>query len=36
MTGGGIVVVGGGFAALEVALALRKHDESVRVTVVGD
>jgi NADH dehydrogenase len=31
---GGIVVVGGGFAALEIALALRKQDGSVPVTVI--
>lgn len=30
----GVVVVGGGFAALEIALALRKQDGSVPVTVV--
>ncbi|MEO6294322.1 MAG: FAD-dependent oxidoreductase [Candidatus Limnocylindria bacterium] len=33
---GRVVVVGGGFAALEVALALRKLDASVPVTVVSD
>lgn len=31
---GGVVVVGGGFAALEIALALRKQDGSVPVTVI--
>jgi NADH dehydrogenase FAD-containing subunit len=31
----GVVVVGGGFAALEVALALRKQDSSVPVTVIS-
>ena len=31
----GVVVVGGGFAALEVALALRKQDGSVPVTVIS-
>ncbi len=30
----GVVVVGGGFAALEIALALRKQDGSIPVTVV--
>ncbi len=31
----GVVVAGGGFAALEVALALRKQDGSVPVTVIS-
>ena len=30
----GVVVVGGGFAALEIALALRKQDAAIPVTVV--
>lgn len=31
----GVVVVGGGFAALEIALALRKQDDSVPVAVIS-
>lgn len=32
---GGVVVVGGGFAALEIALALKKQDASLPVTVIS-
>lgn len=32
---GGVVVVGGGFAALEVALAVRKLDSAIPVTVIA-
>jgi NADH dehydrogenase FAD-containing subunit len=31
---GGVVVVGGGFGALEIALALRKEDDAIAVTVI--
>jgi NADH:ubiquinone reductase (H+-translocating) len=32
---GGVLVIGGGFGALEIALALRSHDSSIPVTVVA-